>query len=71
MIRRKVIYPGYRTIEGKGRKPLPSLNAPFDGVGLMILLVAVAVVAAFFVGLEMGHNLAMTALGIQAQEVLR
>ena len=66
-------YPEYRTIKGEGRKPLPAvrLDAPFDTVGLVMLLVAIAVVGAFLIGLSMGQNLATTAIGMEAAEVLR
>jgi hypothetical protein len=66
-------YPEYRTIRGEGRQPLPAvrLDAPFDTVGLVMLLVAIAVVGAFLVGLTMGQNLATTAIGMEAAEVLR
>ena len=67
-------YPEYRTIRGEGRKPLPTilrLGPPFDVVGLVMVLIAVAIVAAFLVGLEMGQQLATTAIGMEAAEVLR
>lgn len=66
-------YPDYRTIRGEGRRPLPAvrLGAPFDTVGLVMVLVAVAVVGAFLLGLTMGQNLATTAIGMEAAEVLR
>lgn len=66
-------YPEYRTIKGEGRKPLPAvrLGAPFDTVGLVMLLVAVGVVGAFLLGLTMGQQLATTAIGMEAAEVLR
>jgi len=66
-------YPERLTIRGEGRKPLPAvrLDAPFDVVGLTIALVAVAVVAAFLVGLSMGQQLATHAIGAEAMEVLR
>lgn len=66
-------YPDYRTIRGEGRKPLPAvrLGAPFDTVGLVMLLVAIAVVGAFLIGLSMGQQLATHAIGAEAMEVLR
>jgi hypothetical protein len=67
-------YPEYRTIRGEGRQPLPAilrLGPPFDVVGLTIALVAVAVVGAFLLGLTMGQQLATTAIGMEAAEVLR
>jgi hypothetical protein len=66
-------YDGYRTIRGEGRQPLPAvrLDAPFDTVGLVMLLVAIAVVGAFLIGLTMGQQLATTAIGMEAAEVLR
>lgn len=66
-------YPERLTIRGEGRKPLPALRLgpPFDTVGLVMVLVAVAVVGAFLVGFEMGQQLATTAIGMQAAEVLR
>ena len=66
-------YPDRLTIKGEGRKPLPDLRLgpPFDTVGLVMVLVAVAVVGAFLVGLTMGQNLATTAIGMEAAEVLR
>jgi len=67
-------YPEYRTIRGEGPAPLPAilrLGPPFDVVGLTIALVAVAVVAAFLVGLSMGQQLATHAIGAEAMEVLR
>jgi hypothetical protein len=47
------------------------LDAPFDTVGLVMVLVAVAVVGAFLIGLTMGQQLATTAIGMEAAEVLR
>ena len=66
-------YPERLTIRGEGRKPLPAvrLDAPFDTVGLVMVLVAVAVVGAFLIGLTMGQQLATTAIGMEAAEVLR
>jgi hypothetical protein len=66
-------YDGYRTIRGEGRQPLPAvrLDAPFDTVGLVMVLVAIAVVGAFLIGLTMGQQLATTAIGMEAAEVLR
>ena len=66
-------YPDRLTIKGEGRKPLPALRLgpPFDTVGLVMVLVAVAVVGAFLVGLTMGQNLATTAIAMEAAEVLR
>ena len=66
-------YPERLTIRGEGRKPLPALRLgpPFDTVGLVMLLVAIAVVGAFLIGLSMGQNLATTAIGMEAAEVLR
>lgn len=45
-----------------------------DGTGfgvLLMVLVAVAVVGAFLVGLSMGQQLATHAIGAEAMEVLR
>ena len=66
-------YPERLTIRGEGPAPLPAvrLGAPFDTVGLVMVLVAVAVVGAFLLGLTMGQNLATTAIGMEAAEVLR
>lgn len=67
-------YPEYRTIKkGEGRKPLPALRLgpPFDVVGLVMVLGAVAVIGAFLLGLTMGQSLATTAIGMEAAEVLR
>lgn len=67
-------YPEYRTIKkGEGLAPLPALRLgpPFDVVGLVMVLVAVAVVGAFLLGLTMGQSLATTAIGMEAAEVLR
>ena len=68
-------YPEYRTIKGEGRKPLPASKPlfvwPFDRTMTVAFLVGVAVGGAFLLGLTMGHNLATTAIGMEAAEGLR
>lgn len=76
-------YPDYRTIRGEGPAPLPDTREPWldrlslflageTGLGMLIVIGAVALlVGAFVWGMNVGYDMGMTSVGMQAQEVLR